>query len=569
MRGHGSQSGLQRVGVVLPVAVLALIGLALVLLLLLADGNEEASTSSPTGIEDVDAIIDAVERQDIDALLGLVKYQRIDCESPTSDGYILPPTCPEDVLQGTTVDAFLAGGCHPGWVTRGEVAEAIDWVGDRRLPIHAVLRGGEPFAEIEADYRVVLSSPTDLDVEGLSSQLGVSGGSVVWLTGWCDSAVQQIASLRETGAELIYLAPESSASTPDPTTQPPAQTALRITGLFSEPRASEPDSYRTLPPPPPSAFQPWDGVSTVLYDTLTNEELNLGQGNFGRFSPDGTWMGWTAGPPYDFEEHEAWVIELATLERRSLGPGNFLFFSDDSHAFVQPRAGERELVDLRTGETEPADQQTAAESDARRFRVRGSTLDGLLRLQQDRVGSDDALLYSLVEIESGRVVLEFEASSASLAGPGEIVLGTMPRDGTINIFVVDIATGEATFIGTSALTRLANWPLVANDDYVIWTEDNCAYPNPGMTRIFDRLTNTLTELDASLRWFKLTPDGLIARGDFGAHELIDPETLEYVVVIPGVDPQAPVSSSGPDVSWSPDYRYVSRGFAGGHGGLCG
>ena len=372
---------------------------------------------------------------------------------------------------------------------------------------------------------------------------------------------------------ILLLACEGDTSStptqPTPTALPPTPTALQITGLFSEPRASEPDSYRRLPPRPPSAFQPWDGVSTVLYDTLTGDELNLGEGSFGRFSPDGMWMSWTAGPAYDPEKQESWVIELATLERRSLAPGNLLFYTDDSHALIQLRAGGLELVDLRTGEREPADEQTAAENDARRLRVRGSTLDGKLRLQQDGVGTDNAHLYSLVEIKSGRAILEFEASTASLAGPGEIVLGTMPRDGTINIFVVDISTGEATFIATSALTRLANWPLVANDDYIIWTEDNCAFPNPGMTRIFDRRTNSLTELDASLRWFKLTPDGLIARGDFGAHELIDPETLEYVVVVPGVDPQAPVSGSGPDVSWSPDYRYVSRGFAGGHGGLCG
>ncbi len=361
----------------------------------------------------------------------------------------------------------------------------------------------------------------------------------------------------------------STPTQPAPTALPPTPTALQVTGLFSEPRASEPDSYRTLPPRPPSAFQPWDGVSTVLYDTLTGDELYLGEGNFGRFSPDGMWMGWTAGPAYDSENYEAWVIELATLERRSLGPGNFLFYTEDSRAFIQPRTGGLELVNLRTGEREPADQQTAAESDALRLRTRGSTLDGELRLEQDGAGSDGVLPYSLVEIESGRIVLEFEAFTASLTWQGEIVLGARPRDGTINIFVVDISTGEATFIATSALTRLANWPPVANDDYIIWTEDNCAFPNPGMTRIFDRRTNSLTELDASLRWFKLTPDGLIARGDFGATELIDPETLEYVVVVPGVDPQAPVSGSGPDVSWSPDYRYVSRGFAGGHGGLCG
>ncbi len=198
---------------------IGLIAVGCVALLLAGCGGEDASptetpaaTSSPSGIAEVDAIIDAVERQDVEALLGFVKYQRIDCESPTSDGYILPPTCPEGVLQGTAVDAFLAGACHPGWVTPVEVADAIDWVG-REITTHAVFRGGEPFAEFEADYRVVLSSPTDLDVEGLSSQLGISGGGVVWLTGWCDSALGQIEYLQEIGAEPIYLAPSATIDT--------------------------------------------------------------------------------------------------------------------------------------------------------------------------------------------------------------------------------------------------------------------------------------------------------------------------------------------------------------------
>ena len=175
-----------------------------------------AAASSPTGIAEVDAIIDAVERQDVEALLGFVKYQPIDCDSPTADGYVIPPTCPEGVLEGTAVDAFLVGGCHPGWVTAGEVADRIGWVGDRQITTFAVLRGGNPFAEIEADYRVVLGSPSGVDAEGLSSQLGISGDDVVWLTGWCDSVLGQIEYLKTIGAEPVYLAPDSSANTPTP-----------------------------------------------------------------------------------------------------------------------------------------------------------------------------------------------------------------------------------------------------------------------------------------------------------------------------------------------------------------
>jgi hypothetical protein len=172
----------------------------------------------------------------------------------------------------------------------------------------------------------------------------------------------------------------------------------------------------------------------------------------------------------------------------------------------------------------------------------------------------------VTDIVTGRTVLELDVERARPAGPGELVLATRPEDGMANIFIVEIASGQATFIATS---RWMAWndPLAANEDYVLWTEDYCRPMDAGKTRLFDRRTGTLTELDATL-WATFTPGGLIASGTFGARELIDPETLEYVVVVPDGEPEGPVESSGPDLSWSPDYRYFSLGFAGGHGGLC-
>jgi hypothetical protein len=143
-------------------------------------------------------------------------------------------------------------------------------------------------------------------------------------------------------------------------------------------------------------------------------------------------------------------------------------------------------------------------------------------------------------------------------------VATPPQNGTTNIFIVDIDSGQAVFIATSDYSP-PNWPLAANADYVMWTEDYCGLP-PGKTRRYDRRTASLTELDATL-WATFTPDGLIAAGEFGERILIDPETLEVLVAVPDRGPGANLDSAS-DVSWSPDYRYFTRGFAGGHGGLC-
>jgi hypothetical protein len=131
--------------------------------------------------------------------------------------------------------------------------------------------------------------------------------------------------------------------------------------------------------------------------------------------------------------------------------------------------------------------------------------------------------------------------------------GNAPQ--TTNIFLVHIPTGQAVFVAT-ARAYPPNWPMIADERYVMWTEDYCPRLE-GKTRIFDRRTGRITETDATLWLDGFTPDGLIASGPFGADELIDPETLQYTAVIP---PSEAV--------WSPDYRYASVGQVGGHGGLC-
>lgn len=205
---------------------LSLIAFGCAVLLLAGCSGEDEGTAAtetpaatpaslPTGIAEVDAIIDAVERQDVEALRGFVRYQPISCDSPTADGYVIPPTCPEGVLPGTAVDAFLGGSCHPRWMRPVEVADGFAHVQDFPHIAYAVYRTAESFAEIEAEYRVAISAPSEPYPER-SAQVGISGGNVVWLVAWCGNVGEQITSLRDAGAEPIYLAPESNTGTPAP-----------------------------------------------------------------------------------------------------------------------------------------------------------------------------------------------------------------------------------------------------------------------------------------------------------------------------------------------------------------
>ncbi len=295
----------------------------------------------------------------------------------------------------------------------------------------------------------------------------------------------------------------------------------------------------------------------MVYDIQTGAEIDLGTGSLGRFSPDSTRMVWIASST-PFDGGEAWMIDLRTMEKRDLGTGRLTGFVDDGHVGVtRPASNTTDVIDLATGVStsieaipffpDPGDVTTPDS-----YNLRGE-------------GTDPSSLnhFFLTDPRTGVQLLEFEASQAIPAGHGSLVVATVPvpvgepnlqgfRHGTTNIFLVDIAAGSATFIATGG--SFIQFALAANDEYVLWTDNYC---DNGKSRLYDRKTGAITEIDASL-WPAFTPGGLIIDGAFGGDALIDPKTLRYVATIPRRG----------DSSWSPDYRYASLGISGGHGGLC-
>jgi hypothetical protein len=255
------------------------------------------------------------------------------------------------------------------------------------------------------------------------------------------------------------------------------------------------------------------------------------------------------------------VINLDTLERRSLSPGTFLHFVEADTAAVQSAIGSTEVVDLHSGQRTIVECAPPAEQP---LQQNVESFD-LRRVADDATPPFVRNTYNVVERASGDVMFGFEALSADYAGPSELVVAAPPEGDWSNIFIVDVATARATFIASGRLhyEKGQAFPLTANEQYVVWTDDGCA---GGNTRIYHRDSGRLVEVDESL-WAGLTEEGLIAAGVFGPHQLIDPESLERLVVVPGLAPGVSVDS-GPDVGWSEDGRYFSRGFAGGHGGYC-
>lgn len=422
-----------------------------------------------------------------------------------------------------------------------------------------------------------------------SPPVGFASGTATW-TGVkliemrVSNATRRIATVLAMGALALASAAcgEQSASptaTPpsDPLSPPAAGTAVatpispprigatplvEVTGLFSDPRPTRVDEQRSLGPKP-TTFTVGGIGSTMIYDTTSGIQTDLGPGGIGRFSPDSTKMVWVADRQRPFGDGSVMIIDLTSGARRQIATGRLAAFIDNDHVGISSgNSNTGESIDIASSARAPLAGDPFFPSQDIVL-----TPDGYaLRREYLSDNPFPKSRFTLTNPATGAVVLELDAYRAVPAGRGALAVATSPdatasrsrpgyQDGTTNIFLVDIASGRATFVATSSWAS-PNWPIAASDHYVIWTDGYCGSPQ-GRSRIFGRQTARIAEIDAAL-WPSFTPSGLILDGPFGGEALIDPETLDYRAAIPGINS-----------SWSPDYRYASIGQVGGHGGLCG
>ena len=423
------------------------------------------------------------------------------------------------------------------------------------------------------------------------------------------TAVATITSIATRAPETTPTIPPATA-TAGPQGPPAFPTVIEnggVTGTFLEPVRTIVANIASLGEPVVPSFEPWDRQTVVLYDLETGSSTSFGPGFFAGFSGDGASFGYT-------NDGLLWVVDVGTGEQTSytISGGGIATLIGDHYAIVP--AAEGSLVDLDTGErrsVQDIDDPELRYAVEQRLRPAGGALlgDGLVLRRADweqapcSGGSEAAQelcraeafeQWWVEELATGRRVLEFRAIAAAPAGPGELVIATSPQcvteagatkwcsevlaalrptldraapvqtfaSGTTNIFIVDIETGAAEFVATATYNPPAfvwpmNWPLIADQDRLVWTESYCGMPQ-GKTRILARATGDITELDGShwLRWH----GGFIGLGAFSSYAIIDPATLDYVAAVP---PEL----SG--VAWSKDFRYAAVGAVLGHGGLCG
>ena len=141
-----------------------------------------------------------------------------------------------------------------------------------------------------------------------------------------------------------------------------------------------------------------------------------------------------------------------------------------------------------------------------------TTPDGFRVEPVDESATAPPTKWQVINLKTGAVALQgIDASFAIAAGAGHIAIETLANGGTTNVFLVSIATGQASFLGTARVSF--NDSFAADDQRVIWSDGTCLNP-PGDLFVYDRKTGELVA--APLSFATLTPSGDIAVGGFGA-----------------------------------------------------
>ena len=109
---------------------------ALGVLLFLAACSDNAVPSGPTGIEIVDTVLEAIERNDPDDLVSLLRLEEVPClrAGPTE----ISPVCADDQETGTLVETFAEHVCIGLQLEATTEREMANWIVDQDLSVYGV-----------------------------------------------------------------------------------------------------------------------------------------------------------------------------------------------------------------------------------------------------------------------------------------------------------------------------------------------------------------------------------------------------------------------------------------------
>ncbi len=126
-----------------------------------------AEVSIPTGIADVDAILNAIEAGDAPALMPFLAFRDASCERYESGEPRIAPghgdiPCTEDEATGELVPTYWSGACEGSWWERGDAELLSDRITGLNLALYAVYEDAG-YYPVPAQY-VAIFAAHDLEV---------------------------------------------------------------------------------------------------------------------------------------------------------------------------------------------------------------------------------------------------------------------------------------------------------------------------------------------------------------------------------------------------------------------
>jgi len=152
-------------------------------------GPTPARSERRTGIEAVDAVVDAVVAGDVQRLRRFVRFTPVPCEANPA-GIRAPPKCRPGEAEGTPVDVLPVAQCEGLYLRSDEVDTALRSLQSGNPTLYAVyLTSAEYWPP--GDYVAIFSSNAP-DLREVAEQLLITDGRLVGVVQGCGETPEQI-----------------------------------------------------------------------------------------------------------------------------------------------------------------------------------------------------------------------------------------------------------------------------------------------------------------------------------------------------------------------------------------
>jgi len=178
----------------------------------------------PTGIGDLDHLIQSARDGNFTELASLAGYQWINC---TTSAEGASPKCRGNEPAGTSVEVLATSSCQRGWIRPEQVSDALrELLPSGEVSVFAVYRPNDDSDTYDggfgSQYVAVLSAGKRSDGKPAGVGLHVTGGRVTWLEHECSEILELIATSR---VKSFIIPPVSSGATQTGGTPPAGTTS--------------------------------------------------------------------------------------------------------------------------------------------------------------------------------------------------------------------------------------------------------------------------------------------------------------------------------------------------------